>query len=73
MFLIIKDVPKEYELNLISHQSDISIDQKLFNKKPECIKEWYAVNVVYDHKNLHHIPLGISEEFRKTSKRRLFR
>ena len=65
LFLIIKDVPKEYELNLISHQSDISIDQKLFNKKPECIKEWYAINVAYNHKNLHHIPLGISEEFRK--------
>ena len=57
-------MPKEYELNLISLQSDILIDQKLFNKKPECIKEWYAVNVVYNHKNLHHIPLGISEEFR---------
>lgn len=65
LFLIIKDVPKEYELNLISHQSDILIGQKLFNKKPTCIKEWYAVNVVYKHENLHHIPLGISEEFRK--------
>ena len=65
LFYLIQDIPKEYELNLITHQSDITIDEKKFKKKPECIKEWFAVNVSFINENLHHIPLGISEEFRK--------
>ena len=65
LFMLLKDVPKEYELNLITHQSDIEINEKLFNKKPRCINQWYGVNVAYSHVNLHHIPLGISEGFRK--------
>ena len=65
LFRTLKDVPKEYELNLITHQSDIEISEKKFNKKPICINQWFAVNVSYDHKDLHHIPLGISESFRK--------
>ena len=65
LFTLLKDIPKEYELNLITHQSDIEINEKWFNKKPRCINKWYAVNVAYKHKNLYHIPLGISEGFRK--------
>ena len=65
LFTLLKDIPKEYELNLITHQSDIEINKKLFNKKPRCINKWYAVNVAYNHKKLHQIPLGISEGFRK--------
>ncbi len=65
LFYLLREIPEEYKLNLITHQSDISINQKLFRKKPPCIKNWYAVNVVYEDENLYHIPLGISEEFRK--------
>ena len=65
LFLLLNDIPKEYELNLITHQSDIEINKKQFSKKPRCINQWFAVNVAYDNKNLHHIPLGISDSFRK--------
>ena len=65
LFILLKDIPKEYEINLITHQSDITITKKLFLNKPKCIKEWFAVNVSYKNKNLHHIPLGISDDFRK--------
>ena len=37
LFTLLKDIPKEYELNLITHQSDIEINEKWFNKKPRCI------------------------------------
>lgn len=65
LFLLLNHIPKEYELNLITHQSDIEINKKKFTKKPRCINQWFAVNVAYDNKNLHRIPLGISESFRK--------
>ena len=65
LFLLLKKIPKEYELNLITHQSDITITEKKYKNKPRCIKEWYAVNVSYANDHIHQIPLGISENFRK--------
>jgi hypothetical protein len=65
LFLVLKHVPENYELNLITHQSDVVVNRNLFYKKPKCINKWFAVNVSYEHQELNHIPLGISEEFRK--------
>ena len=52
-------------IKLITHQSDIPITKKLFNQKPSCIAEWFAVNVDHKDKNLHPLPLGIANNFQK--------
>jgi hypothetical protein len=47
-------------IKLITNQSDKAITLKLFKNKPDCVVNWYSVNV--DHKNaaLKPIPLGIA-------------
>jgi hypothetical protein len=40
--------------------TDYSITKNLFDKKPNCIKKWFAVNVEYQHQDLIPIPLGVS-------------
>ena len=61
-----------YELNkfqnfknikLITHQSDISVDKKIFAKKPNCISEWYSINVKDKIDGLTPIPIGLSNNY----------
>lgn len=47
------------EYILITGMSDKPINKSRFEKKPKCIKRWFAVNAVYDHPDLIPIPLGI--------------
>ena len=39
------------------------IDKSLFNLKPNCIKDWYSVNVGFKSENLIPIPLGLSNNY----------
>jgi hypothetical protein len=50
-------------LKLITHQTDIPINEKLFTRKPDCISEWYSINVDYLHDNLIPIPLGLGNYY----------
>ena len=50
-------------LKLITHQSDIPINKRLYNKKPDCISEWYGININYEDNNLIPIPIGISNYY----------
>jgi len=52
-------------ITLITGQSDKKIDNKTFQKKPECIKKWYSINVEYENDNLIPIPLGIANNYSK--------
>ena len=52
-------------IKLITHQTDIEINEKLFKLKPKCISEWYSTNVSYDDKSLIPIPLGVGNNFQK--------
>ena len=52
-------------INLITHQTDLLITKKIFNKKPKCIKNWYTVNAGFTHDNLKPIPIGIASSFSK--------
>ena len=63
LFYLLKNLEEEYQLTLITHQSDTMIDKKLFDKKPICIKSWYALNVNYKTENLFSLPLGIANEY----------
>ena len=52
-------------LNLVTHQTDLLISEKIFNKKPKCIKTWYTVNAGFNHDGLKPIPIGIASSFSK--------
>ena len=57
LFDIIRNSTHEY--NLITHHSDYPITKELFEKKPNCIKKWLAINPVHKDSGLIAIPLGI--------------
>lgn len=61
LFSHLKNVKKFKNIKLITSQADIAINRNMFEKKPECVSKWYAINVAYKHSDLIPIPLGISE------------
>ena len=63
LFYLIKKLDQEFQLTLITHQSDTMINKKLYKKKPKCINNWYALNVDYEKDYLHSLPLGIANEY----------
>ena len=60
LFNILKNFNKFKNLKLITHQSDKSVNKKMYDLKPECISTWYAVNVDYKAKDLVPIPIGVA-------------
>lgn len=48
---------------LITHQSDYEINKEIFDKKPHCIKKWFAQNANYQHPDLIPIPIGLENHF----------
>ena len=43
-------------IKLITHQSDNSVSNKLYKRKPTCVSEWYGINVERKINNLIPIP-----------------
>lgn len=62
LFNHLKDVKNFKNIKLITHQSDMTIGETEFLKKPACISKWYAVNVNYKNENLIPIPIGIGND-----------
>jgi hypothetical protein len=50
-------------IKLITHQTDIPISEKLYNKKPDCISQWFSINVNYENPNLIPLPLGLANNY----------
>lgn len=63
LFFLLKNVNKDFNLTLITHQSDKIINEKIYSKKPLCIKSWFALNVDFDNPNLIPLPLGVANEY----------
>lgn len=63
LFYLLKKVNNLKNIKLVTSQSDVKITKKLFNTKPECISEWYGINVDYKHEKLFPIPLGIANNY----------
>ena len=63
LFLQLKNIKDFENIKLITHQTDIPITKKLYETKPECISEWYSINVDTVDKNLIPIPLGVSNDY----------
>ncbi len=49
-------------LTLITHQSDIEINNRLYSKKPKAISRWFSVNVSIEKDDLYSIPIGFANE-----------
>ena len=62
-FISIEKYNELENLTLITHQSDRSINKKLFELKPNSIAKWYGINVNHIDKNLFPIPLGINNNY----------
>ena len=60
LFQILNKQCQFKNLKLITHQSDLKITRKLYNKKPLCISEWYSINVDTKQEGLFPIPIGIA-------------
>ena len=63
LFESLKECKNLKNLKLITHQTDSPIDKKLYSLKPECISEWYSININYLAPDLHPIPLGLSNYY----------
>ena len=63
LFFYLSKLSKIKNLKIITHQTDLAINEKLFRKKPECVSDWYSPNLKYEDKNLHPIPLGIANNY----------
>ena len=59
LFKILENL-KFNNIKIITSQSDRKITKKLFNKKPNCVSEWYSINVHFKNKALIPIPLGLA-------------
>ena len=59
LFKHLENIHELKNLKLITSQTDIPITEKLFNKKPKCISQWFSINVSFSNDNLIPIPLGI--------------
>lgn len=59
LFEILKFAGEDRRYVIITHNSDRSIDQNLYNIKPNCIEKWYALNVAIRVHDLIPIPSGM--------------
>tara|TARA_Y100000816_G_scaffold258348_1_gene213124 strand:+ start:4393 stop:5427 length:1035 start_codon:yes stop_codon:yes gene_type:complete len=63
LFFHLKKIKNLNNLKLITSQSDVQINKQLYRIKPDCISEWYSINVNYKAKNLIPIPLGLANNY----------
>ena len=63
LFFLLRNINKDFNLTLITHQSDQIINEKMYSIKPLCIKTWFALNVDFDDPNLIPLPLGVANEY----------
>lgn len=60
LFSILRKVDNFKNIKLITHQSDIAINKRLYSMKPDCISTWYSINVKFNAPDLVPIPIGIA-------------
>jgi hypothetical protein len=65
LFSILKKYKTLNNITLVTSQSDTSVNEKIYNKKPDCITRWFSSNVDIEKSDLFPIPLGISNSFSK--------
>ena len=72
LFKILDTQCKFENIKLITHQSDLKITKKIYLTKPNCISNWYSINVDYYAKDLIPIPIGIANFHSKNLNETIF-
>ena len=57
LFKLLKPINSLSNIRLVTHQSDVSINMKHLQYKPECISEWYAINVDVESNYLYSLKI----------------
>jgi hypothetical protein len=56
--------PSDVRVNIITHDSDMSISEELFNQvMNDGIKSWYGINIEHKDPRLFSIPIGLANEY----------
>lgn len=63
LFYLMRKVKNLKNIKLITHQTDLLINKKLYEKKPEMISEWYSINVGFKNDRLIPIPIGLANDY----------
>jgi len=63
LFSYLKKLKNIENLKIITHQTDIPINKKLFSKKSKNVSAWFSPNIAYNHPQLFALPLGIANDF----------
>ena len=59
LFKHLRKIKEFKNIKLVTHQTDIPINEELFSTKPDCISTWFSTNVIHEDEKLIPIPIGI--------------
>lgn len=65
LFQSLYDLHEFNNITLITNQSDLEVNEDLYNLKPDCISKWYSTNVNFEAPDLIPIPIGINNSYIK--------
>ncbi len=63
LFFLMNKIKNLRNIKLITHQTDLLINETIFLKKPSIVSEWYSINVGFKNKNLIPIPIGLANDY----------
>ncbi len=63
LFKLIKNLDSNLDLILVTNQTDLLLDEYIYNFKPDCIKKWYSINVEHESEDVIPLPLGLSNSY----------
>ena len=63
LFHLLNKVNNLKNIKIITHQTDLLVDEAVFKNKPKSVSEWYSINVGFYQNNLIPIPIGIANDY----------
>lgn len=63
LFKLLKNIKGLNNIKLITNQTDTMITEYYYRQKPDCISEWYSINVDFVSDDLIPIPYGIANNY----------
>ena len=63
LFEDLQQVKNLKNLTLITHESDVPVTKAIYSRKPDCINNWFGINIIHKNDKLIPIPIGIPGEF----------
>ena len=63
LFFYLNKLRDVKSVTLVTSQTDRSIDKSVYEKKPKCVKKWFATNVNFEAEDLVPLPLGLANNY----------